>query len=623
MRKLALILLAFSLTMTLSAEDYSELTSEDLFRDERVTVSEPSTKIQRSISKFDATITQKKAEIQQARSEIRSAPTYIEDIEYLKGALQEIQAQSDELSTNKYEGDMEVEISTRMSRQARIAELDGDGLTLNANGRKSIENDVEAIRKKYEDLFNEEKTAVAKRSGPKTESIKGKIKELLEVLSISKFEASSMSNEGLTLTFGSFSGKTGSEGWPYRATFTANGNKVLEYTGLLLYSEISGKSVPSPAKVGDSNYEAKNNEYSTYLDAVDIFDALLKSNSFVEAVLSYTVTPSSNALEYKFHASSLKFNNVLTGKTFKTLNKTDTFTYRPQPEIAVEFAGTVPEKDIPAPVPVPEVPKIATPELRPDPAPARDISMDDSDIFNPFAQEEKIVETQPVVKEEEKKIVETEPEKKPAIRITIQAGAKNQDESSSSSQSLGPSIRTKNPDATKPEEKSKPKKKITNVPSVLDGGKSTYAAVLYFLPGTYNFYSRDGKVTMTAGYALDFSILNHFYAGFKIETAILGLDTTKSKPYNGESDSIAFFDEGNPLVFTGTVGTNFNLSKNARLDIFGEGGLMFGEICVGAGVSLEILNPSTESGLFIGYTALTTESEKFYNKFSIGFEQTF
>jgi len=605
MRKLALILLAFSLTMTLSAEDYPELTSEDLFRDERVSVSEPSTKIQRSISKFDASITQKKAEIQQARSEIRSAPTYIEDIEYLKGALQELQAQSDELSANKYEDDMEAEISSRMSRQARIAELDGDGLSLNANGRKSIENDVEAIRKKYEDLFNEEKTAAEKRSGPKTESIKGKIKELLEVLSISKFEASSMANEGLSLTFGSFSGKTGSEGWPYRATFTANGNKVLEYTGLLLYSDISGKSVPSPAKIGDSNYEAKNNEYSTYLDAVDIFDALLKSNSFIEAVLSYTVTPSSNALEYKFHASSLKFNNVLTEKTFKTLSKTDTFTYRPQPEIAVEFD---------APAPVPEAPQIATPELRPDPAPARDLSTDDTEIFNPFAQEEKIAQTQPEPKEEEKK---------PAIRITIQAGAKNQEENPSSSQSLGPSIRTKNPDATKPEEKDKPKKKITNVPTVLDGGKSTYAAVLYFLPGTYNFYTRDSKVTMTAGYALDFSILNHFYAGFKIEAAIFGLDTANSKPYDGDSDSIALYDEGNPLVFTGTIGTNFNLSKNARLDIFGEGGLLFGEVCVGAGISLEILNPGTDSGLFIGYTAIATESEKFYNKFSIGFEQTF
>lgn len=605
MRKLALILMAFSLTMTLSAEDYPELTSEDLFRDERVSVSEPSTKIQRSISKFDASITQKKAEIQQARSEIRSAPTYIEDIEYLKGALQELQAQSDELSANKYEDDMEAEISSRMSRQARIAELDGDGLSLNANGRKSIENDVEAIRKKYEDLFNEEKTAAEKRSGPKTESIKGKIKELLEVLSISKFEASSMANEGLSLTFGSFSGKTGSEGWPYRATFTANGNKVLEYTGLLLYSDISGKSVPSPAKIGDSNYEAKNNEYSTYLDAVDIFDALLKSNSFIEAVLSYTVTPSSNALEYKFHASSLKFNNVLTEKTFKTLSKTDTFTYRPQPEIAVEFD---------APAPVPEAPQIATPELRPDPAPARDLSTDDTEIFNPFAQEEKIAQTQPEPKEEEKK---------PAIRITIQAGAKNQEENPSSSQSLGPSIRTKNPDATKPEEKDKPKKKITNVPTVLDGGKSTYAAVLYFLPGTYNFYTRDSKVTMTAGYALDFSILNHFYAGFKIEAAIFGLDTANSKPYDGDSDSIALYDEGNPLVFTGTIGTNFNLSRNARLDIFGEGGLLFGEVCVGAGISLEILNPSTDSGLFIGYTAIATESEKFYNKFSIGFEQTF
>ena len=627
MKKLFLVLFTFSLALTMNAEDYySELSSADLFQDEKVQVSEPSSGIQKSINKFEADVIQKKSEIQQKKSEIKSAASYIEDIEFLKGSFQELKAQSDGLSSKKYESDMEAEISDRMTRQARIAELDGDGLTLNANGRKSVENDIEAIRVKYDELLRDEKTAAAEKSGPKSESIKAKIKEFLSTLNTSRFEASSMADEGLKLTFGRFSGKTGSEGWPYTATFTVSGNKVFEYTGLLLYTEISGKSVPSPAKVGDPDYDAKNETYNKYLDAVDIFDALLRENSFIEAVLAYTVTPSADSTEYKFTATSLKFNNVLTDKTVKTLRKTESIIYKPQPEIKVDLdlSTQKSEEKAPAATTQPSAEVIA-----------------DTGVFNPFEAEPAPVEPkpaeikpavvpveviEPVAPAEPKPEEPAQEEKKPAIRITIVTDPKTPEKAPEEphSSNLGPSIRTKNPDAVraKDEKKKETKQKATKV-SWNDDGKTTYSAILYFLPGTINFYNTGNETTMSLGYELDFALLNHLYAGFKFESNILKVDLDKASYYDGTDESLAISDTEDPLVLTGVLGINYNLTKNTRLSLYGEAGLVMGDICAGAGISLEFLSPSTNSGFFVGYTALAGESEKIYNKFTLGFEQSF
>lgn len=623
MRKLPIFLLTFLLISGLGAqESETGLSSEDLFRDEEISVSEPSTKIQNTISKFEATVNQKRAETSKARSEIKSAPSYMEDIEYLKESLKELQSKSDGLSPSKYESEMESEISDRMTRQARIAELDGDGLTLNENGRKSVENDIEAIRKKYEDLYNDEMSAELEKSGPKSESLKVKIREFLGILESGKFNASSMACEGLSITFSRFSGKKGSEGWPYTISFEIGGKKVLEKNGHLLYTEISGKSVPSPAKIGDSDYEKKSGEYNSYLDAVDIFDALLTSgSSFVEAVLEYTVKPSADAMEYTFKAQSIKLNNVLTGKNIKTLKEDSSFVYRPQPEINVDL-GKTEEK---SPAPIADKPEKTVTE------PYADISdyipsyMEDSDLFTPPSSEIK----EDVAKIEPETVIEPkeEPEKKPSVRITIQAGTKEKETPSKPSEPAGPSIRTKNPDSEREKKNSESRAKKSEATkktaAKLDEGKSTYSSVLFFLPGTYNFYSSSSDVTMTAGYEFDFAILDHLYAGLKLESAIFKIDTTNTQPYDGYNSPISIVTDFDALVLTGVLGMNYNLTDRLRLDLFAEGGYVLGDFNAGAGIGLEFMNPSTKSGLFLGYTGLFGVSDAYQSKFTLGFQQSF
>ena len=168
-----------------------------------------------------------------------------------------------------------------------------------------------------------------------------------------------------------------------------------------------------------------------------------------------------------------------------------------------------------------------------------------------------------------------------------------------------------------------------------DDSKKSVSAILYFLPGTVNFYSTsDGSEgALTLGYNLQFSVCPKLFLGVNLEFGLFESGLFNLNRYSSDgSDSSSsskncYFDEiccdSGFYLITGQIGSYFNLNKNIRFNYFGEAGICTDAFVAGGGCSFEFYSNSLKWGGTIGYTGLVWEDYTFLNKISLGVEVLF
>ena len=548
-----------------------------------------------------------------SRSYSDSVADRIAEIESMKQEIVSLlEVDSDGEKVRQINERMGDEISERMRRTPRAAEVNPDG-SLNARGQERLENDIEMIRKKYEGLLNA--GAPDAESVRKAESLRRNVADKIRSLESKEFTENSSQKSGISLKVGKFIGRSGyssgtrdnagSEGWPYEISYEIDGKKIVSYTGLLTYSDISGKKIPSVPSIRSTNYEADLEAYENFLDSVEVFNAAFEDGvGFIEAEVSGSVKAGRDPSSYVFTINAISLKNVVTGKTVRSFryNKS-AVTYQAYPEIDVDISGLLNRTD------------------------SSEKAFDGSSASDKKRQLRKSEPKNwlendglPTKKQDEGNVRTNGSRRYEDLYVPNgSADKKNGSESADGSKSI---------DSGKTREKKLPKyEDAKNVPastdlnfsarkSKLQTGRTSYGAILYALPGTLNAYMSGENVTATLGYSLSFGITDHFFMGLNAE---LGPDLFC---YYDGSDILIPEDFGG-LVFTGVAGWCWSFGPSFRLSLYGEGGLMFNKGAGGLGVSMEIASPNSNVAFLTSLSTYCTSDLENILKATVGMEVLF
>lgn len=503
----------------------------------------------------------------------KSLTDSIQQIEDLKQELFDLMNNSvSEATKAELRERMNLEIEDRINQTFRAAEVNDNG-SLNERGQKRLENDIEAIKNKYEALMNP--GAVDAESESQVLFLKQKIGNEVAALESKKYVESSLKDGNVAFSAGKFSTIDGVEGWPYRISYSIDGNEIYSYAGILTYREISGRSIPQVPSVRSSTYEDDCKVYENFLDSVEVFNAAFTQNvDFIEALLNCSVKRGSEPSSYVITVDGFSLKNVVTGKNISANYKKIETVYETDPKIDVDFvvpSSTVPETLNVSVEPTVEDEIIAA--VKETPAEER-------------LNQEKVVDHSTVVQE---------PKQEPVVDLQVEITF-DQDEVRTDREKKFPK-RKENDSSTK---KSK---------GGLSGEMNTYSSVLYFLPGTVNIYFDSyGDSVLTVGYALTGAVAPHCYLGVSAEFS----------PFVDDAD----FDFNN-FALTGRVGWNWSFGSACRLSTFVDCGLLFGNLAAGTGVTLELSSASGNMAFVMGATNYITDTLDSVTKLSFGMELLF
>lgn len=298
---------------------------------------------QMEIMRLSNEIEKKAMEIKAKKSESLTASQQIEVIEGEKQILysneKSVQDAIDEYSA-RLKAECENEISQRKNQQPQKAHLASDGVSLNESGKEFLNNDINAITAKYNDLIDTNTAEIRKETESAQNQLREKITSDISKLESKTFTADSILNQGLYLRINNYDGTKGKEGWRYTLTFSFRGQNIFVHTDILNYTEITGKKIPELPKLEDKNYKTKRKVYQEYLDTVDNYDSFFRLNvPYIESKITYTIKAGSykEASTYKVSIKSIDFLNVESGKKIKTLSASETVTYAFTPSVKVDW----------------------------------------------------------------------------------------------------------------------------------------------------------------------------------------------------------------------------------------------------------------------------------------------
>ena len=533
------------------------------------------------------------------------ASTSIQTIESLKQRLAALEMQSKpspELM-QKLRDEMEAEIQARRNEDARLAELQGDGVTMNERGRQRLENDVKEIQRQYEIRIKELESGTSSGNAEEKAALKMQIQKEIASLESRTFTATSLVDSQLSMRAGHFDGSSGKDWWTYTLELPVGEGTAVKCGGTLTYTQISGKTIPAVPVSGSSNYEEAQKNYNSYLDAVDIFDKAFSSGvKFVYATVTYRVKTAVEPSGYIFEVSDITFTNAVTGKTVAKDSTAKRADYQFTPVTDVDFR---------TPASVPSTGAQQTIPLTPASGSQQTIPLTPVQPRNP------IMESQPL--SPAPKFTDSPETKAPAT-------AKNQEQKTEQSESRIGKInsRQKDQSTTKPEEQNREKKYsdgtiTTNKNSdnlvFTSQRKTTIGSLFYALPGKFSYYVNKDTSFLTIGYGFSLGILPHLYIGANTELNML---TLRSKNSSASKSKYKFSG-----VVTGVIGANFNLGDSVRVSAFGEAGMVLDKFAYGGGTEFEFFFPESHTGVTLGYTFLTNQDMQTFHKISAGIEMKF
>lgn len=528
------------------------------------------------------------------RSYADSVADKISGIESLKQQVADLlTVKVDQEQERRIQLKMEAEISERMDRKPRAAEMNPDG-SLNERGMLRLENDIERIKEKYEGLSKA--NAPDAETLRKAEALRDKIAVRMDELDAVRFSESSLQESGVYFYVAPFTNSKGVEGWPYTVSYEIDGNEVAVYSGILTYEDISGKKTPSVPSLRDSNYDARLKTYENFLDSVEVFDAAFGTGvDFIEAVISGKVEIAKEPSSYKISVDSLVLKNVATGKTICTYNLKDSAVYQADPAIDVE----VERKGRKNAAPVTEKPYVPERERK------QPKQLGESEEKKVKKDSEKQRKQEDVKKKKEEWFPTWDQDSERHEKKELKEDSKKKDENKSVSTQVSDAVLTP--------------------ASKLSGKKTTYGSVLYFLPGTLNAYFENDTVHATLGYSFTYGVKDHFFVGFNAEVepgcaAAVTYDYCMDGKYYGGSYSC---DEPMNFVFTGVAGWNWNWGPAIRMSAFTEAGFMFDKFAAGAGLSMEIASLSSNVALQTSVANYLTSDLTNITKASVGVEILF
>ncbi len=541
---------------------------ENLFSDETSSPAENS-KVQQLFTLLE----DKTGEAIAGRSFGTAVSSRIQEIEGLKQELWALVNGTDsEEYKNELRAQMEAEIASRVNRANRVAETSPDG-TLNERGQKKLANDIEAIQKKYDDLSRT--SAPDSETLRKAENLRRKIGEKLTSLDATSFTESSLQNSGVELSVGNFTVADGKEGWPYTVVYAIDGKEIYRTSGVLSYSDISGKQTPAVPSIHSSSYEDDRKKYDNFLDSVDVFNKAFEDGlDFIEATLTGTVKVGDAPSSYNITVSSVVLKNIVSGKTAASSYRTASAIYVSEPEIEVDFER---------------------------PAPSRETVAAGRHEAAPVEREEPSVVEEKTV-EEPRRIVSIE-------RTPVAESERNET----------PEESPRRERKVRRQREAERNKAETKSASLLQDNRTTLGALLYCLPGTYNVYAKGDDFAFTVGYSLTAGISNHFFIGMNAEYAPV-------KFYANENlFSIASLEDYglDRFVCTGVAGWNWNCGPSLRMSAFLEAGLLFDSFAAGSGMSFEFASASSNVALQTGFTGYVDNNLDSTFKFTIGGEILF
>ena len=535
------------------------------------------------------------------------ASTSIQTIEGLKQRLAALEMQSKPSPEllQKLRDEMEAEIQARRNEEARLAELQGDGVTMNERGRQRLENDVKEIQRQYEIRIKELESGTSSGNAEEKAALKMQIQKEIASLESRTFTATSLVDSQLSMRAGHFDGSSGKDWWTYTLELPVGEGTAVKCGGTLTYTQISGKNIPAVPVSGSSNYEEAQKNYNSYLDAVDIFDKAFSSGvKFVYATVTYRVKTAVEPSGYIFEVSDITFTNAVTGKTVAKDSTAKRADYQFTPVTDVDFR---------TPASVPSTGAQQTIPLTPASGSQQTIPLTPVQPRNP------ITESQPL--SPAPKFTDSTETKAPAT-------AKNQEQKTSeqSESRIGKiNSRQKDQSTTKPEEQNREKKYsdgtiTTNKNSdnlvFTSQRKTTIGSLFYALPGKFSYYVNKDTSFLTIGYGFSLGILPHLYIGANTELNML---TLRSKNSSATSKSKYKFSG----VITGVIGANFNLGDSVRVSAFGEAGMVLDKFAYGGGTEFEFFFPESHTGVTLGYTFLTNQDMQTFHKISAGIEMKF
>ena len=160
------------------------------------------------------------------------------------------------------------------------------------------------------------------------------------------------------------------------------------------------------------------------------------------------------------------------------------------------------------------------------------------------------------------------------------------------------------------------------------GGRNSFSFLI--VPGNINFYSsaNDDTCYTTFGYNLFLGLSDHIFIGGTLEMdpiSMLGyfLDFAIASLFD---TTVIYIDDGDSyanmhLTLTAALGFNINLTKNLRLSVIGEAGIINSKLGAGIGGTVEFYGRAF--GVYGGYSYTITSGSSQFHKFSLGVEFVF
>ena len=431
------------------------------------------------------------------------------------------------------------------------------------------------------------------RSTDMEDALKKDLGNCLTSMKNKSFTLSSLTDPSLSLNMGRFNDTPGREGWPYQLSFKIGSQTLYESSGYLLYTEITGKTVPQAPNSFTPDYLNSRKTYDLYLDTVNVFERLFATNkNFINATINYMVVPSNDSSSYTLMLTHVDFTNILTNRNFKTIACNGTVSYISDIPLTIDLVDAQAlGKSI----------QETNPEMPPKP-----ISLPPRSKFSSCPDEPSC--TSPRC---------TTPEKKPAKKIT------NYEASTTDKMDTYSAL-------------------LYCLPGTLnfyEGENHNFSTLGYSL--TYGFtdhffaglnlegaFYKDGEPTFNFGHR------GRSRRDGEESDSGTGTESETEDGNNGDLvRNYYFYDENpeehynmtiedSPIVFTGILGFNWNVGQNFRMTAYGELGFMLDSPTIGSGVSLEYMTPSRNMGIFTAYTWYITDDD-FYNKFTIGVHSLF